>query len=664
MSQYTSTLHELTELLQHSPELNPKETWIVFDIDHVVTQPSEPCFQLATIKRFWFHPVRSLLGLSPELKDLVYTLLVNESHSELVQPGTASLIRSLQTSGFTVIGLTSALTGPVGRVPEMCQWRYEELKRLDIDLKLTAPPIDNHVMRHLPAFHHQHPAWHNGVLFTNGQNSKVNKARLLRDFCTKHKLSFASLVFIDDSSSNIRALKQGFKSWLPEVKVFLLHFKGHTFPREPVDAVRMKNLWDGLVVKAKSQAAPSQTDGKLQVQSLSDHGSSRQGPSSILSNHTTGTAKSMKLLLRDILNYYRVAWRFRSSFWQGMQTMMDTKVKSQFMMFIITLFMPLMLIITAFQKTARQYGRTAAWRRWVVVLTYWPLEFYLRRVKYGLEGAYAKGPFVPKLHWQTFFAKIKLRTPPVLAVSIDGEVQGELPRERLFIKPDEGALGQETHQYSWSDERELFQSATDSKTFTELQFREWLAQLSKEKEQKTYVVQRVVKICRELSHLPSHTLRLVTFKKYDGSIVLVNPCFHLSNGHITSHAANGGAYFELDIAGSRIGKRFLGTEMKIDVEGTSVPSIKAAVEQALYAHEHLPDGILWAGWDVMLTDEGPCFLEGNIPPGDIYHFLFYPELKKTWNEICWPELLKYLDGPKRKKSVQVPIEAELRPLYS
>lgn len=63
--------------------------------------------------------------------------------------------------------------------------------------------------------------------------------------------------------------------------------------------------------------------------------------------------------------------------------------------------------------------------------------------------------------------------------------------------------------------------------------------------------------------------------------------------------------------------------------------INKAIEIALELHESLNKGIKCIGWDVILSENGPCFLEGNVVPGvlrrnDIY---YYEKINKYIEEI-------------------------------
>lgn len=52
-----------------------------------------------------------------------------------------------------------------------------------------------------------------------------------------------------------------------------------------------------------------------------------------------------------------------------------------------------------------------------------------------------------------------------------------------------------------------------------------------------------------------------------------------------------------------------------NMHGYDVDMIRLAKDTAIYLHNNLPLFICCIGWDVILTTNGPCFLEGNIVPG-------------------------------------------------
>ena len=88
VSQFVDIQHRLSEAsVRHL---------VVFDIDHVVTQPGNIYCQMQTLKKYWFCYFKLMRRLSPQAREIAFNILVNDSPSELVDQNAPMVIEKLQ----------------------------------------------------------------------------------------------------------------------------------------------------------------------------------------------------------------------------------------------------------------------------------------------------------------------------------------------------------------------------------------------------------------------------------------------------------------------------------------------------------------------------------------------------------------------------------------
>ena len=132
--------------------------------------------------------------------------------------------------------------------------------------------------------------------------------------------------------------------------------------------------------------------------------------------------------------------------------------------------------------------------------------------------------------------------------------------------------------------------------------------------------------CLELSTIYPHsinTIRLETIvNPKTGSIEIFPPLLRVgAHGNIVDNWAKGGLAITIDVENhclGELGYYKIGKGTKTDrhpdtgviFQSYKLPFINEAIEQAKRFHQCLP-GIHSIGWDIALTEQGPCFIEGN-----------------------------------------------------
>ena len=235
-----------------------------------------------------------------------------------------------------------------------------------------------------------------------------------------------------------------------------------------------------------------------------------------------------------------------------------------------------------------------------------------------------------KLYFGIFAKAINIKTPEDLAYIENGEIHDigngfstigftELLglADDMFLKSLDGENGVGVYHL----EVRGGQALMNGRAATEDTFRETIGRHS-------FIVQRKIQQHPEINRLyPTsvNTIRICTVKNLQSGEIHAWPSIfrvgcggsHIDNG------SQGGVMLDIDLETGLLNKygyrfaKFGGgcritrhPDSGIEFATYRVPFIKEAVEQCLYFHSMLKD-IHSIGWDVVITPEGPAFIEGN-----------------------------------------------------
>ena len=139
-----------------------------------------------------------------------------------------------------------------------------------------------------------------------------------------------------------------------------------------------------------------------------------------------------------------------------------------------------------------------------------------------------------------------------------------------------------------------------------------------------YLLEEVIIQHKKISELYSksiNSLRVFTF--YDGkNSYLLQSILKIGNNGITDNFSNGGMYAFVDDKGVVItpaidkNDNIYGIHpiSKKQILGFKIPLFDEAINLVLDAAKELPQ-IKYIGWDVAISETGPCIIEGNSYPG-------------------------------------------------
>lgn len=186
----------------------------------------------------------------------------------------------------------------------------------------------------------------------------------------------------------------------------------------------------------------------------------------------------------------------------------------------------------------------------------------------------------------------------------DAEVAGFLSRHpRVLSKPAQGEGGRGITTFTAAE-------ITDVAA--------WRAELVSDKRS---LIEEVLPQHPEMSRLYAgsvNTLRLITYRRPDGTFHLISAVLRIGNGGVVDNFAGGGMFTMLDERGvaqwagvdknSNVFPRHPLTD--VSIAGFQVPLFAEAVAMVEKASRRLPT-VPYVGWDVAITPDGPALIEAN-----------------------------------------------------
>jgi hypothetical protein len=209
----------------------------------------------------------------------------------------------------------------------------------------------------------------------------------------------------------------------------------------------------------------------------------------------------------------------------------------------------------------------------------------------------------------------------------DGVLKGEIPEEDFVIKPVKGGAGQYLRIWHWDADERLYRCTDPEKdehepdVCTPEELRAWLDE--------TYVNAVVERLEKMRAPFPVGSFRVMTLNVERDAELIAAVFLPAPEG------SNSTAYFDLDThlldyEHSAVGQPIRPTS-EGEWQGIPVPEMNEVIEACIAMHNKLPAHVE-ISWDVLLTDDGPVYLEGNVfPPGCDYKLTIF----KKWENFKW-----------------------------
>lgn len=176
---------------------------IVFDVDETLQVADDrvlrPCGE-----QYFEDQFTKLSALIPEekLSFLESKLLISRTMG-LVDSELPILIRRLQERSLKVIACTGLITGRLGVIPSLEDWRYQELDWLGFDFSDVFPSY-NHIVFGELKDRHRLPIFKKGILFA----ADLPKGEILQAFLNRIKWRPQRVFFIDDTLEYVQSVEK------------------------------------------------------------------------------------------------------------------------------------------------------------------------------------------------------------------------------------------------------------------------------------------------------------------------------------------------------------------------------------------------------------------------------------------------------------------------
>lgn len=220
----TANLQPLEKLI---PQLD-EHSLVLFDVDETLIIPEDvilrPCAKEQAEKLTKDILENTKFVRKGKYKDgYLLSKVFSKMKFIIIDPTVLSLIQQLQQKGVKTIAFTAMQTGPFGVIPNMENWRIQQLHALGIDFSSAFP---NHPYTALKTtIKGPNPLFKQGVLATDN----VPKGTVLKTFLDIIRWKPTKVVFIDNSLANLKTVETA----LGELKIDFIGFHytaANTYP--------------------------------------------------------------------------------------------------------------------------------------------------------------------------------------------------------------------------------------------------------------------------------------------------------------------------------------------------------------------------------------------------------------------------------------------------
>ncbi len=216
-------IDDMEEIFPYFKDADSK-TLAIFDVDMVLIQPNDPAFQMANMKRFSPICKRIMKEVPADKQMLFLSLMTIYSDPVLIDYRTPQFLQKIIQKGVPTMALTANLTGSVGAIKNMEQWRVDNLRHLGIDFAKTAPYQAPLVFDNLASYRGYYSTYLDGVLFVNG--TVISKGEVLLSFLEKSRYLPNKVIFIDDREENLKSVETAIQTLDRSIEYQGLHYLG------------------------------------------------------------------------------------------------------------------------------------------------------------------------------------------------------------------------------------------------------------------------------------------------------------------------------------------------------------------------------------------------------------------------------------------------------
>jgi hypothetical protein len=243
---------KIQDAIKHYDE---KDVLVAWDIDLTLIVPEKPEAQFPNVEKH-SDIFNALTKNTTQMHiELAYNLIgarCNQNHEKIIsEEMVVKIIKELQEKKIKNIALTAAMPGQFGPIRHIESWRYQTLKKFDIDFHKSFS-IDDIIFEKLPSYYNRYPTFFKGLLYSNGEHSLTDKGSVLVHFLDEIKYTPKLVILIDDREKNLQDVAIALQKKTPQIEfVPLLYERGRKFLSQEATAEEFKKYWHDIMEEAK-----------------------------------------------------------------------------------------------------------------------------------------------------------------------------------------------------------------------------------------------------------------------------------------------------------------------------------------------------------------------------------------------------------------------------
>ncbi|MEI6628554.1 MAG: DUF2608 domain-containing protein, partial [Alphaproteobacteria bacterium] len=219
---------------------------LAFDIDLTLTVPDEPAVQIPYLKKYHVLLQKIILDLNNDQEFLLFSIATKKPPQILIDVKIPSIIKKLQKKGIKIIALSSSITGALGSIKRVEEWRYNALKKVGIVFNLSFPQITDLILTDIVSYRDQHPVFYQGILCTNSQ--KKIKGKTLMVFLKKIDYSPKIIILVDDQKENLNEMYEAIKQSNSDIEFLGIEYNvGKQFTSANISEQEFIAYWLNIV---------------------------------------------------------------------------------------------------------------------------------------------------------------------------------------------------------------------------------------------------------------------------------------------------------------------------------------------------------------------------------------------------------------------------------
>lgn len=199
---------------------------VVFDVDYTLIVPNDRV--LTPCGEDYFYNALDQLALKEEHKEHLESRILLQSKVSIIDENIMVLLRYLKEKQIKTIALTAIRSEKYGAIPDLIDWRINQLQNFGIDFDWAFPNIKSiklanfHGKGHIPIFR-------KGILTSSG----YPKGQVLVAFLKSIKWTPSKIIFVDDRIKYISSVEHELDK--EHIEHISFHYTAATNPTHQLD---------------------------------------------------------------------------------------------------------------------------------------------------------------------------------------------------------------------------------------------------------------------------------------------------------------------------------------------------------------------------------------------------------------------------------------------